>query len=179
MGLGERRARDSPLGRVAMTAGRVFALPFMLIALSACNSVGGFAGAAAGITSGAATANPAVGYAVAVGVEAATDASVKYVMRELKNGEQHVIAQAAGGAQIGQVAAWRVDHALPFGYGNAHGTVEPIREIVSPLTTCREVAIQVGKAPNLHTFISTACEGQGGWQWAAAEPAVSRWGALQ
>lgn len=162
-----------------MRLGPLPCLPALLLLLSGCNSVGGFAGAAAGISSGVATGNPAVGYAVSVGVEAATDASIKYVMRELKDGEQNVIAEAAGNAPLGQVATWRVEHSLPFGYADAHGTVQPIREIASPLTTCREVAISVGEKKDIHTFISTACQGEKGWKWAAAEPAVSRWGALQ
>ena len=52
----------------------------------------------AGIATGAATTNPAVGYAVAVGVEAGTNATVKYVTRKLHQGEQDAISAAAGTA---------------------------------------------------------------------------------
>ena len=158
---------------------RLLALPLLLASLGACNAAGSIAGAAAGIASGAATANPAVGYAVSVTVEAATDASIKYVMRELTDREQHTIAEAAGRLEVGQVATWRSEHSLPFAYADAKGTVEPLRRISSPLTECREVAIRVGEGGERRTFISTACKEARGWRWATAEPAVSRWGVLQ
>ncbi|UPG71353.1 hypothetical protein MVG78_12255 [Roseomonas gilardii subsp. gilardii] len=100
--------------------------------LAGCSSAGGVVGGIAGIATGAATTNPAVGYAVAVGVEAGTNATVKYVTRKLHQGEQDAISAAAGAAPPGTRVDWKIEHDLPFGYSDAKGQVEVVREIDSP-----------------------------------------------
>lgn len=156
---------------------RALALLAAAAGLAGCQAAGGIAGGIAGVTTGAVTANPAVGYAVAAGVEAATDAAVKYVSRNMQRGEQDAISQTAGTLPLGVAADWKIEHALPFGYGDAEGRVRPVREIPNPLTPCREVVVTVKGAPE--HFITSICKARDGWRWAAAEPAVARWGALQ
>lgn len=145
--------------------------------LAGCSSAGGIVGGIAGIATGAATTNPAVGYAVAVGVEAGTNATVKYVTRKLHQGEQDAISAAAGTAAPGVPVAWEVEHSLPFGYADAKGKVEVVREIDSPLARCRELALTV--EGDAQTFLGMICRQDSGWKWANAEPATARWGALQ
>jgi hypothetical protein len=155
------------------------ALLLVLVPLAGCNAVGGIVGGVSGALTGAATTNPAVGYAVGVGVKAVTDATIQYVMRTIKRGEQDVIVQTAGALAPGEVAPWKAEHSLPFGYGDAEGTVQVVRLIDTPLAQCREVAIGVGEGEEAATIIATACKQERGWKWANAEPAVERWGALQ
>lgn len=61
-----------------------------------CSSVGPLTGAAAGVATGTVTANPAVAYGVAVSVNAATDASIKYATRQWAASEQDALATAVG-----------------------------------------------------------------------------------
>ncbi len=142
--------------------------------------MGGVVGGISGVVTGAATTNPAVGYAVGVSVSAATTATIQYVMRTLKQGEQDEIVRVAGKIEPGEVADWKAEHSLPFGYGDAAGTVQVVRLIDTPLAQCREVAIGVGEKESAFTIIASACrQPDGHWKWANAEPAVERWGALQ
>lgn len=151
------------------------------LGLSACqsSSIGGATGAVVGTLSGAATANPVAGYAIGVTVQAAVDATVKYVLREWKNDQQNVMANAAGELPIGQVRQWQIRHSLPV--GNERGGIQVVRDIDTPLTRCREVLFTVdqeeGPAP---AYASMICRQQNGqWKWAAAEPSVARWDGLQ
>jgi hypothetical protein len=151
------------------------------VALSGCSSLGGFAGAAAGIATGAATSNPAVGIGVGVAVQAATDYAVQTVFRNMQHTEQDLIANAAGNLEIGQKRAWSVHHTLSF--GDEHGELQVIGDIHNALAQCKEVGFSVigGKkdAPTSQWFVTQVCQTEGKWQWAAAEPAVERWGTLQ
>jgi hypothetical protein len=164
---------------VTRRAARRAALLAVLLPLAGCNAVGGIVGGVSGALTGAATTNPAVGYAVGVSVKAVTDATIQYVMRNIQRGEQDSIVRVAGGLTPGQVAPWKAEHSLPFGYGDAEGTVQVVRLIDTPLARCREVAIGIGKGEDAATIIATSCEQERGWKWANAEPAVERWGALQ
>jgi hypothetical protein len=163
----------------AASVARLF-LPVSLLALSACNSVGSISGAAAGIASGGASANPAVGIAVGIGVRAVVDQSVKSLMRRWSDEEQGSIARQVGAMDVGQRLPWQVRHAVP--YRNNQGEVQVTRVIETPLATCKEalfsIAASDAKAP-ASWFHTTMCLGPQGWRWAAAEPAVNRWGALQ
>ena len=152
------------------------------LALGGCSSIGGFAGAAAGVASGAVTSNPAVGYAVGIGTQAAITALQKYLSRKLHQGQQDQIAAAIATMQPGDVAAWRISYDIPI--GDAHGDVTVTRIMTSPLTTCKEVAFTIITSNNpaapRPVYITTACEQTDGtWKWAEAEPAVERWGFLQ
>nr|WP_040010947.1 hypothetical protein [Cupriavidus sp. HMR-1] len=152
--------------------------------LCACSSVGEISGAVAGITTGAVTANPVVGYGVAVGVSAAADAAGKYVYRYWQREEQDSIAAVIGDTPIGFEQPWEVRHAVA--YGNQHGVLQVIRVIDSPLVLCKEALFSTVEsetngqpAKTSQWFFVTACQQQGQWKWANAEPAVARWGNLQ
>lgn len=201
MGIG--RASDDTLGVAAMTTTsednrsnpvrparsapqphgwRVLcALALCTGALAGCNTIGGLAGAAAGIATGSFTANPAVALGVGIGVQVATDEASRYVARTWHAGEQDAIASVAGSLDEGGTAPWAIKHAVPI--GNAHGDVRIVRVISTPLTVCKEALFSVveGKADKRSTtwFTTQVCQQGQQWRWAAAEPAVDRWGTLQ
>jgi len=154
--------------------------------LAGCSSIGALSGAVVGAASGTASANPAVGIAVGIAVQAGVDESINAVFRYWSRQEQAAIAGLVGSMAVGQRQAWAVRHAIP--YGNEQGEVTVVRDYATPLAACREAVFSVedsgaktGPAPH---FTTTVCRdggkaGGGEWQWALAEPAVARWGALQ
>lgn len=153
----------------------------MALAVSGCNSIGGFAGAAAGVATGAVTSNPAVGYAVGIGVQAVTDATTKYIFRNWQKGEQDEIAAVVGNLDVGYSSRWNIVHTIP--YANEHGEVHVVRTIDTPLALCKEVIMSVdsGEGDKLKRawYTGSACRSNDVWRWAVAEPAVERWGSLQ
>jgi hypothetical protein len=168
-----RQGRFSAIGIALLVAG--------VVTLSGCRSIGGFAGAAAGIASGAATSNPAVGYAIGIGVQTATDATMKYVLRNWQRAEQDEIAAVIGGLEVGRSRRWAIVHKIP--YGNEHGEVSVTRLIETPLALCKEVILSVDISEDIELkrawYTGTACRSNDVWKWAVAEPAVERWGSLQ
>ena len=146
----------------------------LLPLLGGCAVVSDIAGLAAGGAAGSATANPVVGYAVGITVRAGVDELRRYVVRRRHQGEQDAIAQAAGTLPIGQSRAWEIRHTIPV--GNNRGYLTVVREIATPLATCREVLFTEEDGG---LFTTPICQQQQGWKWAAAEPAVDRWGTLQ
>jgi hypothetical protein len=163
--------------------GLVFAagLAASCVLLSGCSSIGAAAGAAAGVSTGIISSNPAIGIGVGIAVQAATDEAVKRVMKSLHGDQQMAIATTAGAIPVGETKSWRVKHTLPV--ENGHGDVRVLSQTDNALTTCREFAFSVvdGDKPDAHVdwFLASVCKDPGGWQWAAAEPAVERWGNLQ
>ena len=148
-------------------------LPLLLL-LGGCSAVPGIVGAVAGAGTGAASANPAVGFLVGITVRAGLDYAQAYVVRVRQRGEQDAIADAAGRAPLGEARLWEIRHTIPI--GNEHGTVTPIRDIPNPLASCREVLFATEGGG---FFTTPVCRQPDGWKWAAAEPAVGRWGFLQ
>ncbi|MCZ2498081.1 hypothetical protein GN316_15050 [Xylophilus sp. Kf1] len=148
--------------------------------LGGCSSVGSFSGAAAGVASGGISGNPAVGIAVGIGVRAIVDDTVDRLSRRWSDEEQQSIAVVAGGLDVGERKPWNVRHAVA--YRNTDGQVQVVRSFQTALTTCKEAMFTLSAtdpaAPPLW-FATLVCQGPRGWQWAAAEPAVARWGALQ
>ncbi|HWL81781.1 MAG TPA: hypothetical protein VNR89_12575 [Roseomonas sp.] len=144
---------------------------------------GEIAGSVGGITVGGLTSNPAIGYAIGLGIRTAVSAALSSWFRGLRHDEQQAIAATAGAMQPGESRPWKIDHGLPFGYQNLEGQMEVTRVIENPLADCREVLFSVAgdkpADPPAGIFITTACKQVEGWQWATAEPAVERWGALQ
>jgi len=181
MGLG--RAGDRTLGLAAMRLRLPLCAGLILVAaLAGCSSIGGFTGALAGITSGTMTSNPAVGVGVGIAVQAATDNAVQSLFREMQTSEQDRIAALAGEMAIGDKQAWDIHHAMPF--TDERGEVQVVGVIDNALASCKEVMFSVidGKpeAPVARRFITQTCkQSDGQWRWAAAEPAVARWGNLQ
>lgn len=177
MGLG--RTRNGALGLAAMRL-RWVALAAVL-PLAACNSVSEITGLITGGAAGAATGSPAVGFLVGVTVDAAANAGVSYVTRVWHGAEQDAIARAAADVPEGEEVPWRIVHPLPI--GNEHGRLRVVRAIESPLAACKEIAFSVdegtGEKLKREWFITSICKQDKTWKWAAAEPAVERWGYLQ
>ncbi len=156
---------------------RLLAAALVLPLLGGCAAVPDVAGLAAGGGAGAATGNPAVGFAVGLGVRAGVDELRKYVVRRRQTGEQDAIADAAGDAPVGEQRAWQIRHTIPV--GNARGELAVVREYTTPLATCREVVFTVEEDGRPSLFTTSLCRQATRWKWAAAEPAVGRWGFLQ
>ena len=150
------------------------ALLLALPLLAGCALIDDAAGLAAGGAAGGATANPAVGFAVGVAVKAGVGELRRYVVRRRHQGEQDAIAEAAGAAPLNESRPWEIRHTIPV--GNERGTLTVIREFATPLTTCREVLFAV---EGDGVFTTPICRQQQGWKWAAAKPAVGRYGFLQ
>ena len=148
-----------------------------LLTLQACNAIPDIGGVLAGAGSGSLSANPAVGIAVGIAVRSGLRAVADYVDRKRATGEQDAIADAAGTAPIGQPRPWEIRHTIPI--GNEHGDLAAIREWTTPLTTCREIVFTVVDGDDRDILTTTLCRHPDGWRWAAAEPAVARWGYLQ
>lgn len=179
--MGVRRAVDRPLGRSAViAAGRLCGLIAAASLLAGCSSVGGFAGAAASIATSFATANPIIGISVGIGVKAATDQTIQYVSRRRSRDEHEAIVAVAQDLAPGDSGRWQREHLV--GSGVERGEVRVLRVIETPLATCKELLFSVeraGKNPGRAWYTTTACKRGERWAWAAAEPAVERWGALQ
>lgn len=151
-------------------------VPLLVPLLGACSTISDLAALAAGGGAGAATGNPALGFAVGVSVKAGVDELGRWYERSRVRGEQDAIAAAAGTAPPGTPEPWAVRHTIPI--GNEHGHFLVTREFRTALATCREVVFLV-EDEERHPFTTQVCRGAGGWRWAAAEPAVDRWGYLQ
>ena len=179
MGFG--RAGDVAVGHAAVRLRRLGA-PICVLLLGGCSALNGITAAGVGASTGAATANPVVGYAVAVGVNAALDELQKYIARVRQGAEQDVIATAVGEMAVGETRDWKIVHDIPM-FDDEHGQMQVVRTIDTPLTQCKEVVFTVddGKAPHLARtgYDTDACRNTGGWKWAQAEPAVERWGYFQ
>ncbi len=145
--------------------------------VAGCQFVPDAAGVVAAAGSGSVTANPAVGIGVGIAVRSGVLALTNYLDRKRRAGEQDAIAYAAGSAPIGSSRAWEIRHTIP--YGNERGMLEPVREFATPLATCREIVFTVDDDGEREVFTTTLCREGATWRWAAAEPAVDRWGYLQ
>jgi hypothetical protein len=152
-----------------------------LVVLSGCASVARISAVVTGGVAGAATGNPAVGFAVGVATDAAANWGVRYVSRVRQGAEQDAIADVAGQMPMGAEADWKIEHTIPI--GNEHGRLRIVRPIETKLATCREIAFSVdtGKGPERKGswFVGDICQDAQQWKWASAEPAVPRWGYLQ
>jgi hypothetical protein len=157
--------------------GPALALLLPLLALADCASVARLTGLAAGGTAGVVTGNPALGYAIGVGVSIGVDELAAWIARSRVSGEQDAIAEAAGRAPLNAPQPWAIRHMIPIGDASGHLLVT--REIETPIATCREVIFLVEDETRKQPFTTTLCRGAAGWRWAEAEPAVDRWGFLQ
>src|ERR1700712_1757992 len=130
---------DCSVGLVAVNAwaGKALLLGAVVL-LAGCNSVTQIAAVVAGGAAGGATASPAVGFAVAVAVDAGASYVVRYYGRSRQGAEQDAIAAVAGELPAGTDAAWKIEHTIPI--GDEHGRLRVVREIDSPLASCKEIA---------------------------------------
>jgi hypothetical protein len=158
-----------------------------LLALSGCGSFlsatsGDVAGiASAGIAS-AVTKSPAVATGIGLGIGAAANAGLQYGERRVHRTEQDKIAAAAGPLAPGQVARWRVVHAIPI-EPDEHGEVTVTGQTGGTGVQCKgivfSVAHQEDGRPDAAFYTASICGAGGVWRWASAEPATDRWGSLQ
>ena len=156
-------------------------------ALAGCQSLVLEGSAAGAGIAGAAIAhkvtdNAAVTTGIGVGVQAATRSAVQYVQREMHGYTQEVIATAAGKLKEGEVAKWRSVHSVPL-EPDEQGRVTVSRNISHGLMECKEIVYSVDtvveSTPRNEFYVASICKDNTRWVWATAEPAVSRWGALQ
>ncbi len=128
------------------------------------------------------TDNAAITTGIGVGVQAATRSAVQYVQREMHGYTQEVIATAAGKLKEGEVANWKSIHSIPM-EPNEQGRVTVSRVISQGLLECKEIVYSVdseeNSVPRNEFYVASICKDGPRWAWATAEPAVSRWGALQ
>jgi hypothetical protein len=157
------------------------ALLAVLVLLSGCNATVQVAAVVGGGAAGGLTANPAVGFAVGVAIDAGATYVVRYYGRTRQGAEQDAIAEVAGALPVGTEAAWKIEHTIPI--GDEHGQLRVVRDIDSPMAACKEIAFSVdeGKGAKLQRawYVSDVCKQAARWKWASAEPAVERWGFLQ
>jgi len=158
---------------------RALLAALLLPALAGCEAVSDLTGAAAGLAAGTVTSNPVIGYGIGVATRAATQSAINWAQRVRQRGEQDAIAEVIGALPPDEPRPWRIAHTIPI--GDSSGEARLVREIATPLATCREAIFSVeedGADGPRQWFLTTACRQGGRWKWAAAEPAVARWGSL-
>lgn len=174
--------------QVARRPGPLAALLAFLPALSACAAFQGEAAAdLAGIGGVAISdglgASGVAASGIGLGVRAATRAGLQYAQRRVRGAAQDRLAAVAGTLAVGQVATWSTAHALPL-EPEEHGRVTVARVISSGPLACNEIVFSVDRqrrdvSQTLGFYTATICRDGDLWRWAAAEPAVARWGNLQ
>lgn len=174
------------------TGARARALAALVLAattgsiLSGCSSLlteGSAAGAGvagAGVA-GALTSNASATAAIGLGVNAAALAGVKALEKHVHGGEQDVIAAVAGPLGVGAAAPWSVSRRVSI-ERNEHGMLTVSRLIQAGELDCKEVVFSVDATKRVQHrsfYVTTICRDGTVWRWASAEPATTRWGALQ
>lgn len=151
-----------------------------LLALSACtsSSISQSVGAITGITSGAFTSNPTIGYTIGISMQAATKAGINYLFRTWTHEQQQAMADLASQLPLGEVHAWEMNRIVH--YGSEHGQMKIIREIPNALTHCRELVFSVENDDEPSSYYtSSICKNGHYWAWATVDPSVNRWWGLQ
>ena len=156
--------------------------------LSACGSVltastADLAGVAGAGVAGAVTKSPAGAAAIGLGVASAANGGLQIVERNVHGREQDQIAAAAGALQTNEVGQWKVTHTIPI-ENDEHGEVVVVRLIGSADFDCKDIIFSVDTIDQKEGvrkafYTATVCKDGTQWKWASAEPATSRWGALQ
>jgi hypothetical protein len=81
----------------------------------------------------------------------------------------------------GGEVAWKVEHFVPI--GDEHGELRVVRVMDTKLAACKEIVFSVdegsGAGLKRSWYMTGLCKQDRTWKWAAAEPAVERWGYLQ
>jgi len=169
----------------ACWAGAAVALAMASTGCSSLLAEGGAAGAGivGGALASAVTDNAGVAAGIGIGVQAATRAGIQYGQRKIHGEAQQQIARVAGPLKVGQVQPWQTVHALPLEPEEA-GRVAVSRVISTGELDCKEIVFSVDrsageKLPSSAFYIASICRSSGRWDWASAEPATARWGALQ
>ncbi|MEO5794658.1 MAG: hypothetical protein ABIP34_06460 [Rhodoferax sp.] len=166
------------------------------LALTGCGSflregTGVTAGIGGAALASTVTHNAAVATGIGVGVQAVAQAGLQIAERNAHQDEQNHIAQIAGALKVGEVARWKMTHKIPL-EPDEQGEVTVSRTIGnadspgnagSKGLDCREIVFSVemtdiSEFPRAF-YVATICRNGPTWQWASAEPATGRWGALQ
>lgn len=158
------------------------------LALSGCSSLvteGSSAGAgiAGGVLASKVTNNAGVAAGIGIGVQAITRTAVQYEQRKIHGEAQQQIANVAGPLKVGQVQSWRTKLSIPLESEEA-GRVTISRVISTGELNCKEIIVSVDqsgqdKLPASEFYVAAICRNGTRWDWASAEPATERWGALQ
>ena len=159
------------------------------LACSGCSSLYAEGSQAGAGVAGAALAsqvtnNAAIATGIGLGAVAAAKAGVQYSERVVHGHTQDSIARAAGPLKVGAVAPWSVTHSFPI-EDDEHGRVTVSRVISSGALDCKEIVFSVDHDATRKTaassafYVAAVCRDGTAWKWASAEPATSRWGALQ
>lgn len=157
--------------------------------LTGCSSLlteGSAAGAGVGgaAVANAITSNAAVTTGIGLGAQAVASAAVQALEKTVHHAEQQRIASAAGPLAVGGSSRWQVDHDIPI-EADEHGEVAVVRLIGDDAAglSCKEIVFSVdhvrNRQPVRRFYTASVCQTDGTWRWATAEPATSRWGALQ
>ena len=164
------------------------------LALTGCGSflregTGVTAGMGGAALASTLTNNAAVATGIGVGVQAVAQAGLQMAQRNAHQAAQNHIAQIAGGLKVGEVARWKMTHKIPL-EADEQGEVTVSRTIgkdggkeARKGLDCREIVFSVemtdiSEFPRAF-YVATICRNGQTWQWASAEPATGRWGALQ
>jgi hypothetical protein len=141
------------------------------------------AGIVAGSIAGAVTDNAAMVAGIGIAMQAAARAGVQYGQRKIHGEAQGQIARIAGPLKVGEVKAWNTAHSLPLEEEEA-GRVTVSRVVSRGEFDCKEIIVSVEQSgrdrlPVSEFYVASICRDGSVWAWASAEPATSRWGALQ
>lgn len=148
--------------------------------LSGCEVLSVITGAVAGAAVGGTTANAPAGMATAIAVESGVDAVQRSFDRRAQRRQQDAIAAVAADMRAGETREWQYRHGIR--HRTERGEVRVTRVIDTPLASCKELLFSVAddkKKAAPAWYATSACQQGSKWKWAAAEPAVERWGNLQ
>jgi len=172
------------------TPARALALLALLLAAPALGGCGSLltegtaeaAGLAGAGIAGAVTKNAAVGTGIGLGVTALANAGLMYAERRVHAAQQDRIAEAAGPLPEGTVGRWHSSPTVPI-EADEQGEVVVSRVIGGGTFFCKEIVFSVDSGSGAKVerafYTATVCRDGTRWRWATAEPATSRWGALQ
>jgi hypothetical protein len=158
--------------------------------LSGCSalltqSAGAGAGVGGAAIGNAITKNGAITAGIGLGAQAVAITGVQVLEKRVHAAEQNAIAMAAGPVPVGGVAVWSIRHEIPI-ENNEHGELTVVQDFTPvfqaagrPAFDCKLVIFSVDHHTGRDFYTTYVCADDGRWQWAAAEPATQRWGALQ
>ena len=135
----------------------------------------------AGGATGAATGSPAVGFSVGVATDAGGELCCPLYGRAARARNRMRSLKLPGNCRSAPTP--RGKSSTPSRSAMNTGSCRSSAPSTSPLASCREIAFSVdegnGNKLKRAWFTSDICKQGKRWKWAAAEPAVERWGFLQ
>jgi hypothetical protein len=155
--------------------------------LGGCSSflqqgTGAVAGVGGAAVAASVTSDAAVATGIGIGEQSLAQAGVQHWQRVVHTAEQDQIAAIAGALAPGQVASWKVAHAVPI-EPSSRGEVTVSRVVGAKALDCREIVFSVDQPPKAESskayYVAMICRDGKRWKWASAEPATERWRSLQ